>query len=83
MADLRRVVAGAPEAVRRVFETLLRDGRMRVLPDAEQGYRVEAVFVLSPNGKLRGVPSEDAAQQVLVAGERYAALSRLAVPVSL
>ena len=52
--------------MRRTFELLLRDGRMRVLPDAERGYRVEGVFVLSPK-RLRRTP-EDAAQQVLVAG---------------
>jgi hypothetical protein len=53
---------------------------MRVLPDAEQDYRVEGVFVLSPK-QLRRTP-EDAAQQVLVAGARYAHVS-LPVPIPL
>jgi DNA invertase Pin-like site-specific DNA recombinase len=66
VADLRRVVVGAPAAMRKTFEALLKGGRMLVLPDAEQGYRVEGVFVLSPK-RLRRTP-EDAAQEVLVAG---------------
>ncbi len=66
MADLRRVVVGAPAAMRKTFEVLLRDGRMRVQPHAERGYRVEGAFVLSPK-RLRRTP-EDAAQQVLIAG---------------
>jgi hypothetical protein len=55
--------------MRNTFEMLLRDGRMRVLPDAERGYRVKGVFVLSPK-QLRRTP-EDAAQQVLVAGAGF------------
>jgi hypothetical protein len=71
VADLRRVLVSAPAAMRKTFEVLLRDGRMRVLPDAERGYRVEGVFVLSPKRLRRAPGGGDAAQEVLVAGAGF------------
>ncbi len=71
VADLRGGLSASPEGARRVLYALLGEGKLRVSPDAERGYRVEGTALLDLDTTAPGSANGTGRREWSVAGAGF------------